>query len=102
MIRKLIQFAIIFIACLSVLACDKLAGPSPTEVLNNYLDASLKGRYEESYSYVSKEDKEVKDLQSYLKENEKKDNPFAKAIVSKVSYKVLKLEKSRHLLDVHK
>lgn len=94
MIRKLIQFAIIFLAVLSVLACEKLTGPSPTEVLNNYLDASLKGRYEESYSYVSAEDKATKDLQSYLKENEKDDNPFAQAIVSKVSYKILKLEKS--------
>jgi len=92
--RNLIQIAIIFLASLTLLACDKLSGPSPNEVLNNYLDASLKGRYEESYSYVSAEDKVVKDLQTYLKENEKKDSPFAEAIFSKVSYKILKLEKS--------
>ena len=94
MLRKLIQISIIFLASLTMLACDKLSGPSPNEVLNNYLDASLKGRYEESYSYVSAEDKALKDLQSYLKENEKTDNPFAQAIASKVSYKILKLEKS--------
>ena len=94
MLRKLIRVSMIFLATLTILACDKLSGPSPNEVLNHYLDASLKGRYEESYSYVSAEDKAVKDLQSYLKENEKKDSPFAEAIVSKVSYKILSLEKS--------
>jgi hypothetical protein len=79
---------------LAIVACEKLSGPSPDEVLNNYLDASLKGRYKEAYSYVSAEDKAIKDLQSYLKENEKEDNPFAQAIASKVSYKILKLKKS--------
>ena len=92
--KKLIQFTIIFLASLTILACDRVAGPGPNEVLSNYLDASLKGRYEESYSYVSADDKAVKDLQSYLKENEKTDNPFAQAIASKVSYKILKIEKS--------
>ncbi|TYO96769.1 hypothetical protein EDC39_11257 [Geothermobacter ehrlichii] len=91
---KIIQLAIICFACLAITACEKLAGPSPNEVLNQYLDACLKGRYEESYSYVSAADKAVKDLQSYLKENEKKNSPFTEAIVSKVSYKILSLEKS--------
>jgi hypothetical protein len=92
--RKITQFAIICLASLAIVACEKLSSPSPNEVLNNYLDASLKGRYKEAYSYVSADDKAIKDLQSYLKANEKEDNPFAQAIVSKVSYKILKLEKS--------
>jgi hypothetical protein len=71
-----------------------VAGPGPNEVLSNYLDASLKGRYEESYSYISADDKTVKDLQSYLKENEKTDGLFWQAIASKGSYKILKIEKS--------
>ncbi|OIN95226.1 MAG: hypothetical protein AUJ48_03665 [Deltaproteobacteria bacterium CG1_02_45_11] len=94
MLRQLIHASVIFLASLTILACDKLPGPSPNEILNNYLDASLKGRYEEAYSYVSAEDKAIKDLQSYLKESEKEDNPFAQAIVSKVSYKILNLDKS--------
>lgn len=92
--RKINQFVIICLAGLAIVACEKLSGPSPNEVLNNYLNASLKGRYKEAYSYLSAEDKAIKDLQSYLKENEKEDNPFAQAIASKVSYKILKLEKS--------
>jgi hypothetical protein len=91
MLKKLIQIAIIFLAVLSVLACEKLTGPSPTEVLNNYLDALYKGRYVESYSYVSVEDKAVQDLKSYLK---KLDSPLAKVITSKISYEIVKLEKS--------
>lgn len=95
--RKITQFAVICLAVLAIVACEKLAGPGANEVLNKYLDASLKGRYKEAYSYVSKEDKTIKDLQSYLKENENEeyeDNPLAQAIVSKVSYKILKLEKT--------
>lgn len=88
--RNKIQLSIIFLASLALFACDKISGPGPNEILNSYLDASLKGRYEEAYSYVSSEDKSIKDLQSYLKENSKEDNPFAQAIVSKVSYKILK------------
>ena len=94
MLRKLTHVSIIFLVSVTMLTCDKLSGPSPSEILNNYLDASLKGRFEEAYSYVSAEDKAIKDLHSYLKENDKEDNPFAQAIVSKVSYKILKLDKS--------
>ena len=94
MLKKIIQVSIIFFAGLTILSCEKLSGPSPTEILNNYLDTSLKGSYEEAYSYVSAEDKAIKNLHSYLKENEKEDNPFAQAIASKVSYKILKLDKS--------
>ena len=92
--RKKIQLTIIFLVSLAVFACDKISGPSPNEILSSYLDASLKGRYEEAYSYVSAEDKAIKDLQSYLKENNKENNPFAQAIFSKVSYKILKLDKA--------
>ena len=92
MTRKVIQFTIIFLASLTMLGCDRVADASPNEVLSNYFDALSKGRYEESYSYVSADDKAVKDLQSYLKENE--DNPFAQAIENTVSYKILKIEKS--------
>ncbi len=97
MTRKLIQFAIILLASLTLSTCDSLADPSPNEVLSNYLDAFLKGRYEELYSYVSADDKAVKDLQSYLKEN-KMDDPFLilimQVITSTASYKILKIEKS--------
>ena len=94
MYRIIAQFVIIVLSCLSILACDKLSGPGSDEILNKYLDASLKGRYEEAYSYVSAEDKSIKNLQNYLKENDKEDDPFAQAIASKMSYKILKLEKA--------
>lgn len=86
---------LLFIICFSfllVISCEKLTGPNPKEVLNNYLDASLKGRYKEAYSYISAEDKKVKDLQSYIEQNEKGESPFAQLIASKVSYKIIKLE----------
>lgn len=90
--RKITQFVIICLSGLTIVACEKLAGPSAKEVLSNYLDASLKGRYEEAYSYVSSKDKDVKDLQGYLNENKNDDNPFAQAIASKISYKIRSIE----------
>lgn len=82
---------------MAIVGCDKISElnqPSPKEVLNSYLDASLKNRSEEAYGYVSSEDKAVKSLSEYKAENEKKDNPFAAIIVSNVSYKVLKVTKT--------
>lgn len=94
MFKKYIIVSMILFTTLAIFSCDKLTGPNPKEILNKYLDATLKGRYEESYSYVSAEDKLVKDLQSYLNENGKKNNPLIEAIANKVSYKILNLEKS--------
>ena len=43
--------------CLVLSACDTSSGPNPRSALSGYLDAALKGRYEESYSYLSAEDR---------------------------------------------
>ncbi len=79
---------------LSILGCDKISSPGPKEVLNKYLDASLKGRYEEAYNYISSNDKSVKPLDEYLNKNNKKNSPFATALASSVSYKILKVTKN--------
>lgn len=94
MLRKLIQVSTIVLVGLTMEACDSLSGQSPDEVLNNYLEASLKRQHTEAYSLISDADKKVKDLQTYLKENEKEDNSFARAISSKVSFTVRNLETS--------
>lgn len=92
--KRYIQVSIVFLASLTILACDMLSGPRPDEVLNKYLDASYKGRIEEAYSYVSVADKAVKDLQSCLKESEKEDNTLARGIASKATFKIQRLEAS--------
>jgi hypothetical protein len=82
------------VLALLVVGCDKLSElsqPGPKEVLSSYLDASLKGRSEEAYGYVSSEDKSVKSLSEYKSENDKEDNPFAAVVVSNVSFKVLQV-----------
>lgn len=81
----------------SIVGCDKLSElqqPSASEVLNNYIDASLKSRGEEAYGFVSTEDKAVKSLSEYKEETDKTDNPFAAIIANNVSYKVLKVTQS--------
>ncbi len=83
-----------FVLAFLIVGCDKLSElsqPGPKEVLSSYLDASLKGRTEEAYGYVSSEDKSVKGLSEYKSENEKEDSPFAAVVVSNVSFTVLKV-----------
>lgn len=89
--RSIIGILIGSLVILSVLGCDKISSPGPKEVLNKYLDASLKGRYEEAYKYISSNDKSIKTLAEYLKENNQKDSPVATALISSVSYKILNI-----------
>jgi len=82
------QMAIICVLTILLLVgCDKI-GSSPKKILSKYLDASLHGRHEEAYQYISAKDKAVKNLQEYLSENLKEENPFAQALASKISYKI--------------
>ena len=83
-----------FVLAFLIVGCDKLSElnqPGAKEVLTSYLDASLKGRSEEAYGYVSSEDKTVKGLGEYKSESDKEDSPFAAVIASNVSFKVLKV-----------
>jgi len=68
-------------------------GPGPKDVLSSYLDASLKGRYEEAYNFISASDKAIKSLNTYLTENDKKDNPFALTYVNNISFNILNVTK---------
>jgi hypothetical protein len=89
---KLLVVTVFFVS-FAVFACDKVSQAGPKEVLNSYLDAHLNGRSEEAYSHISSEDKAVKDLQTYIKENDiSKDIPFSKYLFSKCSYKILNLD----------
>ena len=87
--KKIKPLILLPLIILSLISCDKISGPGPKEVLSKYLDASLKGRYEEAYGYVSSADKSIKTLDEYIRENKKNDGPLAKALSSTISFKVL-------------
>lgn len=70
--------------------CGKI-GSNPKDVLSKYLDASLYGRYEEAYQYISAKDKAIKTLQEYLSEQSSEESPIAQALASKVSYEIKKI-----------
>lgn len=92
-----LSVVIVFFVSFAVFACDKASQAGPKEVLSSYLDAHLKGRSEKAYSYISSEDKAVKDLQTYIKENDlSKDIPFSKYLMRKCSYKILELDQSEN------
>lgn len=92
--RKIFQIMVLFISVLSILGCEKLQGSSPRTVLKNYLDASTKGNHKEAYSYISANDKAVKDLETYINENDEFDSPYRQIMVNNISYEISKLEKS--------
>lgn len=97
MTNRTMSMLVSVVLAFSIVGCDKLSElnqPSAKEVLNKYLDASLKSRSEEAYGFVSTEDKAVKSLSEYKAETDKTDNPFAAVIVSSASYKVLKVTES--------
>ncbi len=76
---------------LLIVGCDKLYSPKPEEVLNDFLDANLKGRYEEAYSIVSSDDKKVKSLAQYLSEKQARDSQFVKVLANNVTYKIIEV-----------
>ncbi len=80
---------------LTMVGCDNLSRPAPKDVLSKYLDASLKGRYEEAYGYISSTDKAVKSMDDYLAENKEEDTSFAKALLSDVSFNILRVTETR-------
>jgi hypothetical protein len=88
---------------LSLVGCDKIDS-SPKDVLSKYLDASLHGRHEEAYQYVSARDKGIKSLQEYLAEESRDESPFAHALTSKISYKIKEAtisgNKAKAIVDV--
>ena len=47
---------------LFIVACDKISAPGPKDILNKYLNASLKGRYEEAYNHISSADKSIRSI----------------------------------------
>ena len=77
--------------CLSTIlvitACG-MFGSNPKDVLSAYLNAILSLEYEEGYKYISNKDKEIKQLKEFLSEYEQEDNPIAKALNNKCSYKI--------------
>jgi hypothetical protein len=75
-------------AILVALAGCAERGPGPDEVVSKYLDASLHGRCEEAYQFLSSTDKAVKELNTYVAEQAEGETPIAKALASKVSYEV--------------
>ena len=74
-------------AILVITACG-MFGANPKDVLSKYLNATLNLQYEEGYKYISNKDKEIKQLKEFLSEYEQEDNPIAKALNNKCSYKI--------------
>jgi len=89
---KLIQ--ILLILLMSTTSHAENSQQTAEEVLNNYLNAALKGRYEEAYSHIASTDKKKKDLPSYLKEHKKSTSPLNEVLSNKASFKIISIKES--------
>lgn len=73
---------------------------SPEKVISNYLDASLHGRAEEAYPYISEEDKKVKSLEEYSQEisppgEDTRFKAFRKVLYSKINFKIKSVSREK-------
>lgn len=84
---KFMSFLLSSAMLLLFAGCSKFSS-APKNALSKYLDAFLYGKYEESYQYISGEDKAAKSLPEYLLEMAKQDSPLNQIFASNVSYKI--------------
>lgn len=98
--KKYIHSHLFLLAVLFLAACDQFSAQTPGTVLEKYLNASLHGRYEEAYGYISEKDRAVKTLDEYLAEEKNDRGAFAEALVGSVSYKTLDTKKGKNSATV--
>jgi len=63
---------------------------TPRQVLEKYLDASLHGRPEEAYTFLSSEDKGVKSPEEYISERSsgKNESAFREILYDKITHRI--------------
>ena len=89
--KSKVYYVQLILLSLFIFSCaDK--GPSPKDVLGQYLDAKFEFEFERAYGLVSQEDKLVKSLQEYLDENKNDAIPIAKVFVDKSSFEIIEIE----------
>lgn len=97
MIKQIIGVLIFSMIVFLTNGCNKInkyTQPDAKEVLNKYLEASLKNKSKEAYGYISSEDKAIKSLSKYEHDVSKKDNPFVAIMTNSVSFQILKVTES--------
>jgi len=102
MTKQILGILIFSIIMFSTTGCDmidKYTQPDAKEVLNKYLDASLKNKSKEAYKYISSEDKAIKSLSMYKNDTYKKDNPFAEIMLKSISFKILNVKETTNTAD---
>jgi hypothetical protein len=77
-----------------MISCSE--GSNPKSVVNKYLDAKLSSNFQLAYSTLSTEDKSLKSLEEYLKENDAEEfHAISKAFSEKSSYKIISITKEK-------
>lgn len=104
MLKKVITVMFLVYISISTTGCDKveeLIQPGPKEVVIEYLKAQNDGRLEESYKYLSAQDKSIQLLDEYKsKGSEAKSNPIAMVLMSDMSFHVLTAEETGNTANV--
>lgn len=89
--KSKVYYVQLILLSLFIFSCtDK--GPSPKNVLSQYLDAKFKLEFERAYELVSQEDKSIKSFQEYLDENKNNALPITRVFTDKSSFEIIEIE----------
>jgi len=75
--------------------CDKiteLTQPNSSDIVNNYIELSLKKLDSESYKFISSEDKKIKTIDEYKRELLKQKSPIYTEMSKNITFKINSLK----------
>ncbi len=88
----------------SLSGCDQVESivkPGPGDVLVKYLNAKKDGNTNDSYQYISKQDKSITSFEEMIEKDKlPNDNPFAAVVLSDTKFKVVSVEKLENKASV--
>jgi len=79
--------SVILFLALCTAGCG-LFGSNPRKTVSKYLDAVVRGKFEDAYPRISSKDRAMKSLEKYASENAESGNPLVKALAGKSRYEI--------------
>ena len=87
--KDVIKFLLLL---LIIVKCQ--SGPGPEQVLSNYLTASITGKHDEAYQYISSKDQLIKSFDQYIREKNSAEFDLSEYLGKRTSFKIVSLDVS--------
>lgn len=104
MFAKQMKVISIILISMIIVGCGDVTGQSPKEVVTSFIEAKMDGRYEESYKYISSQDKSFQSFEEY--KNTNKINPYVmnapigKVYLGYISFNILSVQETGDTANV--